>query len=672
VTLRAVLIGLLGVILLSMCTYFNDYIMRQTQMIGNYMPISIFGSLIIFVILINPLFRRFAFTGRELAVALAITLVAGSIVGQGLMNRFTKVLMGPHDWVRTEPGWREEGVVALAPNGFLADPTVEEDVAVNGFVQGVGDGKGLPSVRAVPWGAWTKTLAVWIPLILALWIGMIALSVVTHRQWSDHEHLPYPVAGFANALLPDEGKATSSLFHSKLFWLGAAGVVAVHMNNYAYEWFPRQLVKIPTLFEMERMRLLWPVFARGGGRIELRIYFSAVAFAYFLASDVSFSVGIAQYARWIITGILLGYGVSLSGHGGLSPNMFANFGAYFGALLVLIYTGRHYYRNVFGKALFLPMRERVEPASLWGARVFLFSAALCAASLIFVLGLDWPLALLYVSLTFALFAVLARVVAETGLFYIYVVWYPGIVIWGLFGMRAMGPKPLLIMAVLTSAVIGVANEGLMPFMANSLKVLDLRKVKLGKPAVCCAIAVLICLAVAIPVTLAFNYDTGVSGPAAGWWYETGLRTPYKYVLFAKQRLAAQGNLEETRALSGLARFAKVSPNGPCTIAFGISLALFLLFSVARLRWRKWPIHPVLFLVWGRWSTMMFSSSFLLGWFIKVMVTKYGGSRIYQRLKPLMFGLIAGELLAGLIPMIVGAVYYFVTNLPPKTFYVLPL
>ncbi len=68
---------------------------------------------------------------------------------------------------------------------------------------------------------------------------------------------------------------------------------------------------------------------------------------------------------------------------------------------------------------------------------------------------------------------------------------------------------------------------------------------------------------------------------------------------------------------------------------------------------------------------MLASSFLAGWAIKTLVTKYGGAAWYQRLKPLMFGLVAGEMLGALAPMLAGFVYWLMTGQPPKAFNILP-
>ncbi len=97
----------------------------------------------------------------------------------------------------------------------------------------------------------------------------------------------------------------------------------------------------------------------------------------------------------------------------------------------------------------------------------------------------------------------------------------------------------------------------------------------------------------------------------------------------------------------------------------------LLFSAARLRLSWWPLHPVMFIACSVYAGYMFSFSFLLGWFIKTMVTKYGGEKAYSRLKPVFFGLIAGDMLGGIIPSIIGAVYYLVTDEIPKKFLIMP-
>ena len=55
-TVRAVLLGLLAAALVCGFCYFNDFVMHQTFLVGNYMPISVFGGLLVFLLGLAGLF----------------------------------------------------------------------------------------------------------------------------------------------------------------------------------------------------------------------------------------------------------------------------------------------------------------------------------------------------------------------------------------------------------------------------------------------------------------------------------------------------------------------------------------------------------------------------------------------------------------------------------------
>jgi hypothetical protein len=90
-----------------------------------------------------------------------------------------------------------------------------------------------------------------------------------------------------------------------------------------------------------------------------------------------------------------------------------------------------------------------------------------------------------------------------------------------------------------------------------------------------------------------------------------------------------------------------------------------------LRFPWWPLHPLLFVTWATEPMRRFCAAFLVGWLVKVAVMKYGGAGLHGKLKPLMMGLIAGEVLGAVFPSIVGAIYFFVTGDQPVAFRVLP-
>lgn len=289
----------------------------------------------------------------------------------------------------------------------------------------------------------------------------MALSLVVHHQWADHENLPYPIATFTNSLFPAAGQQTSSLLSKKMFWLGAGIVFAIHMNNYAHTWFPRVLLRIPTKLDFTSLLSYFKTFGRGGGwnLMQLKVFFSVIGIAYFLTTDVSLSLGIGPLLYTAGAGILIGYGISpggtLEGKGWylvLKIQTFLQAGAYIGVFLSILYAGRYYYRAVFSKALFLPAAEKVEKHVVWSARIFIITLAVFILQMNLA-GLDWQLSALYAIIIVILFLVMGRIIAETGVFYMQPYFFPCVLIWGIFGINALGSRTMLIMFIITMVLL---------------------------------------------------------------------------------------------------------------------------------------------------------------------------------------------------------------------------
>ncbi len=77
---------------------------------------------------------------------------------------------------------------------------------------------------------------------------------------------------------------------------------------------------------------------------------------------------------------------------------------------------------------------------------------------------------------------------------------------------------------------------------------------------------------------------------------------------------------------------------------GVTIGLGLL----RLRFWWWPLHPVGYLASNTWGSHWWFIPFFVGWLGKVLVTRYGGLRLYRRTIPLAVGLIVGDLLNGMV------------------------
>ncbi|OPZ26616.1 MAG: hypothetical protein BWZ02_01943 [Lentisphaerae bacterium ADurb.BinA184] len=676
-TRRAILLGLVGAALVCAFTYFNDAVMRQTYLVGNNLPISVYGVLLVVVLVVNPLTfrlcRRRALSGAEIATALALTLAACSIPSSGLMRTFTASLVMPHHWQRTTPSWQEHEALQRLPGYMLTTvtPATESDV-VNGFVQGKSVGNRRISPADVPWAAWVRPLLFWVPLIVVLWVGLLGLSLVVHRQWADHEQLPYPIATFADSLLPGaEGGPMAEGLRSRLFWGGMLVVLAIHLNNYASVWFPANTIPVRRQLDLAPLQVLFPTLTKGGAWFAFRptLWFTVIAFAYFLASDVSLALGIGPYVWCFISGMLSTYGISAVG---AHPNItdFVQFGAYAAMLGVLLYTGRRFYAQTARAAVGLRTTDPPDRNSVLGARVFLVSMLVFILYLAIPGRLDWQLAVIFAAFTVLMFLIMSRVVVETGVFFIQAYFWPSAVIIGLLGTAAVGPRAALVMAVMTGVLMVDPREAFMPFMINSLKLLDRRGVDVGRAARWAVAAVVIGLLAAIPVTLYLQYDRGanMSDSWATYWVP---RMPFDQVVQLEQRLDAQGKLAAAQAVSGWGHFRGLQAQPAHLLALAAGAGLLTAFTIGRLRFSRWPLHPVMFLIWATYPASQFCGSFLIGWLIKVLVTHYGGSTTYRKLKPLMFGMIAGEMVGGLLIIVIGAVYYAATGQPPKQFWIMP-
>ncbi len=681
-TIRAVILGLLGAAFVCSYTYFNDWVMRQTMFVGNFMPISVYGVLVLFLALVYPLWRRFKRSGgfkrSELAVMLVLTLVSCAIPGSNLLRLLTPALIMPHRYERTEPGWRQQEVMKLVPAGMLVDISEDEGTVLDGYTRGLKEASDKLSISEVPWKAWRKPLLFWVPIILSLWIALVSLAVVVHRQWSDHEHLPYPIVTFTKSLLPEEDGSPSPVFGNNLFWLALAAVLGIHLYNYANLWFPKILFgQIPLGVDFSSLTELSDTFAKGGGQMLLEkftMYFTVIAVAYFLPKEVSLSLGIGPFIWIFIAGLFATYGVGVGGWQGTWPfglqmDAMMIMGAYFGMLMVLLFTGRQYYSAVFRRAFGFSSAEPVESSAVWGARFFMLGMGFFTVYAALLVGLDWPIALLFGLGCVAVYLVMGRLLAETGLFFIVVTGTPATLLWAVFGARALGPGTLFLMFMLCLILFYDTREALMPYVVNGLKLADDCKVKTGRVAFFVVVALMVGLGAGIPTTLYFQYEKGVD---ISLWKVEQAKRPFNETIGIMQRLDAQGQLEEAGRVTGLARFKEMSPHRNGLIAFATAAGLVLVFSALRLRFTRWPLHPVMFLVWSTYAGDSFAQSFLAGWFVKSGITRFGGVGIYQKCKPLMFGLIAGEMLGGMLPMIVSLIYYLVTDgTIPKPFSIMP-
>jgi len=335
------------------------------------------------------------------------------------------------------------------------------------------------------------------------------------------------------------------------------------------------------------------------------------------------------------------------------------FGGYLASGIMVVYVGRRFYWGVLLRALRARSPAPAERATVWACRTLLLAGLAMVAMLIFAVRLHWLLAVLFVMLTGLLFLIVTRISAETGLFFIQPTWQAAGILLALFGISALGPNMLLILGLLSIVATIDPRVCLMPMVANALWFSEKQGIGVRRLSWAMGLAVLLALAGGVLGTLWVQYNFG--GGTVYQWANTAAAMPFEMLQRNLRRI--ETGPDEWASF----QWEHVQPNRTFLYAAGIGFALVLVFHAFRLRYPWWPMHPVLFLVWGTVPACWMGPSFFLGWLLKASIRRFGGGRAYRRSRPIFVGMVAGEFVAGIFWMGVGMAYYLVTGKTGRIF-----
>lgn len=541
----------------------------------------------------------------------------------------------------------------------------------------------------VPWRAWWPTLRLWGGAILLASLAALCLIVIVHPQWSQRELLRYPTVEFVHEMTRwTPGRYLPDIAGSRLFWLAVVPVIVMHLANGINLYYP-EFPRIQRDFGFEGMRDLFPMASRVPGQDRLfhpTIYPSVIGFGYFVTTRVSLSIGLSL-VFWIVLGAaLIGWGQPVSNDevtiGAVGPSL--RFGAYAGMTLMILYFGRRYYWNVLQATVGLPRAADTPAYAVWAARLFAPCAAASAYLLIRYAGFDPLIAALFLGLFLMMLVVLARINAETGLFYAQPDWLIGTMLAGVFGVSGLGAEHLIVLLLASQIFAADPREGVSPYLANGLRLADrgdgaggsggrdsdATRISPRRLAPWLAGMLILGFLVSLVTTLTIQYNWGMN-LTDGFANVIPIRSVEKGAQTLGE-LDARGELEAVTRVTGLGHFKTMNPDANAIKYASAGLVLVLVCAVARIRLPWWPIHPILFLVWGNYPANLFAVSFLFAALVKTTVTRIGGAKAYGDAKPLMVGLIAGDVLMIIVWSIIGTIYYFNTGLTPPAYRILPI
>jgi hypothetical protein len=621
-SLRAILLGLLLCALMAAAIPWGDMVIKGSQFgVWNTTP----GAIFLFVLLagaVNALVGwvapRLALDRGELAVVFIMLLVANTLPARGFAAYVPAVATGATYYATPENDWAQR----VLP--YLPDfSTIRDEEIVQQYYEGTGAG------GSVPWDAWLGPLAYWVLFGLALYLVMISVTVILHRQWSRNERLVYPMMQLPLHVLQEEKgarrRALLPFFRQWSVWLGFL-LPCFIVNVNALHDYLHYVPQISTSFGAV------PLF-RNSITVGFSLSFTMLGFSYLISRNIAagliffYLLSVVQQGTFRMLGVQIDAGpVGAFGHYAQPVIIYQALGGMLVLVLMGLYNARHHLRDVARRAFLgaADVDDRGEMLSYRQAVGGLLLGTGVMTLWLWRAGLPVWIAPVLLVLCFVLFLTITRVVVEGGV----AVMFPPITgpdaTAALLGTAALGPGGAA--ALSTTYVWGTdVLILLMTSCANGLKVADRFLQQKRRLFWAIGAAIVVTLAVSLAIRLEAGYEHGAINLNA-FYADNAAQYPYRFMAEAVH--------------------APVGAHWDGILLVAVGAAVMALLELLHYKFLWWPFHPLGFPISAAFAPMWFS--LFVAWLLKSLVLKYGGPQLYRATVPFFLGMILGEIVpAGL-------------------------
>jgi hypothetical protein len=464
---------------------------------------------------------------------------------------------------------------------------------------------------------------------------MMGLSLIVLPRWAEGERLAFPLLTVQRSLLeePRKGRLLASLFYKKSFWVPVAVVVVLRFLKDIQEYYPGIVPYIDLRWDMKHLFTEDPLRYLPYCMQEGVIDFTLVGITFFMPTRAAFSIWFFRVVYALHT-MFVGAYMPPYPWGAINDQ---RMGAMIAIAVGVLWLGRHHWAHVMRCVVRRPATD-ADSRDRKSALMFLLGCAGMFAWLVWAgVPLIWAVVLVITAFIFCL--VMARVVADTGL--------PDMSLALRYPLAFTGWVPI---GWVTPVVLFFSTAIVMLFPAASGSnptVLATHAIGLDQKAsaryqwrlglflpVLLVLGLVICGASVLHME--YHNSTTISGSTLnpGGYGQLAVDQPMIESVTA-QRNPAPRNL-------------------PTHFAFGALLAGFLQWAC--LVMPRWPLHPIGLLTLDGWMLSTGWWSILIGWSIKTVLVRLGGSRIYTASAPVFIGLIVGDVSGKMIWWIVKIVW----------------
>ena len=287
VTYRGIFVGAVMCAIMAVGIPYGSMVVQGTRLgLSSCTPAAFFLLFVLLLTLqiaLGVIRRSWALSRAELVMVFIMMAVATAIPTRGVTGMLLPMITGTFYYDTPENNWGE----LIHP--MLSDWMVVNNVtAVKQFYEG-----GSGSVP-IPWDVWLPPLFRWFTFYAGFWLTLVCTRAILRRPWVDHERLVFPLAQLPLAMISDEDSGGASIvkpfFKNPIMWIGLAIPFLLNSINALSFYYPF----ITALNPVATVDLF-----RHSVILSLRVNYLMFGFAYFISSNISFSLWFSCFKRSI-------------------------------------------------------------------------------------------------------------------------------------------------------------------------------------------------------------------------------------------------------------------------------------------------------------------------------------------------------------------------------------
>lgn len=628
ISFRSIILGtILAICHTCWLVYEETTLSHLGQSFSAMMLLQSVVALIFMLLVSNSIFKRIApklmLSPSEIMVVFSMTTIAAITAGFDLLQNLFPVLLWPFYLGAPSQGFNK--YFQYIPSYFMP----QNPAIIKSFFLGTHRFWGFfqPEI----FKPWIIPMLFWGGFLLLLGFTMFCLNSILRRQWLDRERLTMPIIELP--MMMAKSNTLGSILRNPLFATGfalAAGALTLNCLSCLYPTVPNIQMNI---FNLGRAIFVNPPFS-GMNPIWISWQPYSIGLCYLMPLDVSFSC----WFFYVLIRLSMAFATAegwRDANAGFNPNQWPFFnhiaqGAWIGMFIVVMWGARRHLAQIVrvatsGEKITGDENEPIPYRAAFFGAVFGFLALI---SIAIFSGVTPHIALMFFTIYFLAIVVMTRIYAQIAVPAFELSFFSSnALLINLVGTKGISPRDS---AILTDFhwFDRTFRQHPMGHQLESMSIAQKQGNSMHRMAWVILIATLCGITVGILTTLQIYYDRGAtSALVPGWQLGVGgeaWNRQYGWV----------SNLSGPQLFS----YLKIAT----------STLIVILLSFARNIWFEFPFHPIGYAFASSYAMEYIWNVVLITWFIKMMVVRYGGLRLYQKSLPFFYGLALGDAVAQLI------------------------